>query len=1302
MKLRVRINGVSYDNFIIQGISGSDEFNETLDSGTLLLTNVPLLDIKPYDDVFIFSDNIQFIGYPLDEQTMHEVKTKKAYYKHLLIDKFIEQEIFLGKDNGEEKLYTYTIDLFSETKKLETIQLPNISITQPLDESKRVTIWEYANRFLNLYSPKYKKNVDEITKQWEYVQKYTLDPNLEEIFNFSYSQDFTPNAPNLRGLLSQLFVTKDMIPYVQDDVIYAMNIGDRELPIFDDTKGEINYITGSLDSGNYALNLKRNYTDALSQENTASSIEYVGFRNSDTPLMTLENMRLELEHPIYKINKITMCYYKKLNAYYFEKDGNKLVKKDISKFFLCEQDITPLVKLNSERNALSQDWDDFSVSLENNTSLEEMAKYKLCTIGYDIGSNHITGWGEKYTYPEVFWDVEKSYIENIVKKLETMRPYGKYSKSDILEIFKKDYEQTIILSEPLPFKSIMYPENMPFLEELIGNITYLMKGMFFKIDYTPFYNGCVTHSKKMDVRNSFVTINDNQSSSLSLLEKDGLAQLEKLNRFGNKGITICARYKNWEDVQDIGTIWKDDIIIYRREFSIFNNVINVTYQGTKDYVLKNYYTSVFARYRTYNLMSYGESIRRNENRKNYLFISKDKYYEDKTDALNIYNEFESDFFSFMVPEEKFEQIDDFKDYKNMNIAFLKYKENDYIIKELITFNSGNSICFNVSMNDNITSRPYIKDFKPEVNLKASDDFTGSVQDFKVLTDNYGNIENMNFIIGHYDYNKDDWINTKIQNYTENSKDLVYNYYSNYLFNLPIVDSKNLNKIENKIFMNNENMYKDNKELIDMTYQFEVINENDNDVLFSTWMSRLSNLLSKNKKFNEELILEKPAKIVSFIQRNSIFIDTRPTGATTNESYKLESIIEIPSTSDIKYPYISDEEARENTNPLGAYKVNTYEFKTNADYFDYYSQIIEDKPKNLSFNRVIGFQPYIHKIEMETIKTYNKEKNTYDVNYYAYAYVNIDYFVMLNGELVTLKWGWDFNSNEISDSAKRTMNRIYKSGTNDDADVLDEKSMFFEIVLAKGECQARDINNNIYKFKGDYDNNETIPSGYDGYFILSNGSLWNNFPLINSTDWDLGLNPPEGEEDVDKGIDNSDFAIAIQQRDEIGEKIIYHKNLFFVKAPKMKRTVIYDEYTQSEWDKLGFEEIENPFETGYDYKHPNESKSRKFFIKVKDNQSSSLDAELAALKAQLYGIPTTEEYSYRCYYKNNSNYSKNDDGNYHFVFGINTKTGENSKYYVSLMNDRELDVYDDNHNIIGKLKNCANQDIISDTWEAIEK
>ena len=68
------------------------------------------------------------------------------------------------------------------------------------------------------------------------------------------------------------------------------------------------------------------------------------------------------------------------------------------------------------------------------------------TIGYNIGSNYIEGWGTQYSYPSNWWsegstngfllfDNTASYIQNIFGIMNNFYPLGIYSNGFIDEFF---------------------------------------------------------------------------------------------------------------------------------------------------------------------------------------------------------------------------------------------------------------------------------------------------------------------------------------------------------------------------------------------------------------------------------------------------------------------------------------------------------------------------------------------------------------------------------------------------------------------------------------------------------------------------------------------------------------------------------------------------------------------------------------------------------------------------------------------------------------------------------------------------
>ena len=819
MNLKCKINGIEYNN-LVQGFNISEEYNETLDSASIILSNIRKIDLRPYDDVFIYEG--KFNGYGSGYEL-------PSFFLHLLVDQFTE-EMINPSENLDDIRYKYKIDLFSETKRLETIQLPNFSITQPLNIEKKKSVYDYIVDIVDLYNPLYKVGENGI---WHYEKKYKVDESLYEIFGQVYSPDFSLNNPSLRDVLTQLMLTKDMIPVVKNDVITALDFSKRN-GSFDVNTKYITSIVGSRSSDNHCDGLKRTYNNALSQDNTCKMVEFLGFRNSESGMLTLENMRLETRYPIYKINKVYMCYYKKIKL--IDESGTEKGERT----FLCKQDISKLVKLNSERNLLSEDWVDFEKETKEGITLNRLSEYKLATVGYDIGSRFITGFGTKYNYIESkIFDKTKTYIENILTLIDVKTPYGIYNYGYI----------TANSNPPIP-KGYAYNATSDNLGDRVinvySNLSLFMKSLFFEVEYNAFYNGTIIHSK--DIDRDDIVMNDNSSSSLTLLEQDGVFQKEKVNRFGNKVIQINATYDSFDQLQELGSVYNyggdTDVIIYHREISVNNNVINCVYYGSKDYVLKNYFTSVNARHRPFNLLSYDESVRRSENKKMYILMSKDNYFvETENKVINIDVSFIEKFVSFYKETELGASKGDFRFGEQINYGYFSYNGN-YYASDVNAFASGNSLCFNIAMYDNVSGGIYLDTNKLEPDMKNVDDdyIRGSIQKWYITSDEEtGFAEYIGFYVGHIDnsYFRDKQVSEL--------EDFVFktNIYS--IMQLPRLAS--VDSVENLVG-NEYKINKDNKELIDMTYQIELITDSD-DILISSWTLRLSELLGNYLKFGED-------------------------------------------------------------------------------------------------------------------------------------------------------------------------------------------------------------------------------------------------------------------------------------------------------------------------------------------------------------------------------------------------------------------------------------------------------------------
>lgn len=899
MNLTVRIHDKEYTNEIAQGVTFAEEYNETLDSGSIRICHVEQIDnLRPYDDVYIYESGYVFDDYiALWRQggTLHDGDKGIPFYRHLLVDDFAEETVNLDADinptTTKSGIFSYSIELFSETKGLEVVQLPNISVTQPLNRKKKVDIYTYLKRFVDMYSPKYKtidRTSNANTKKWKYAKKYSIAPELKEIFGGVYSQDFTLSNPTLKDVLSTLMITKDMIPYVKDNVIYAKaiseRVGDPYVIETEKNSGRINMVVGQMSSADYCDGVRRQYSNALSQNGICHFIEFLGFRNKDNAIMTLDNMCVESTHSFYKIKKMKMCYYKRANVVGSDGNGNEL---NDNIYFLCKQDITPLVKLRSEWEVLSQDWRKLKTSDVDNIpkDINDLSKYKISTITYDLGGNVISGWGNRYTeYKENFlsvFDITHTFIENIFHFVDIHNPLGEITLQELKEYYKNEVAQNTDLDIETFTINPAVPETKVFTNILTHvyspddevDDVLKFKTFFFEIEYEGFYNGALIHSRDKGNDNFFQ--NDNQSSSLTLLEKDGYSQKEKLNRFANKTITMKGRLDG--ENYGVGNLLKlgqtgaigndDDVIIYRREYSIFDNYILASYAGVQDYVLKNFYTSVYARYRTNQLMSYGESTTRAETRKVMLLLSKNKKFKDEEDTfLKIENDntevTNKLLFSAFQPNQENKAI-------NNGLILLNGKDSYFV--DLQTFTSGNSLCFNIAMTDNASGGNFIESWVAPYKLllaSPSDNenyYVGSTQEWYNIVDDEetGAIKSMGFELSHVDRKP----KLVVKKGNETNANNVYNYSQS----LPKKTNFIAEDISNNIIINAENLFKDNKEIIDMTIQIEPISYDNNNIVFSEYFMKLSDLFSYNK-YDEDFVL-KPGE-TSFNDKNEIdFIES---------------------------------------------------------------------------------------------------------------------------------------------------------------------------------------------------------------------------------------------------------------------------------------------------------------------------------------------------------------------------------------------------------------------------------------------
>lgn len=288
----------------------SEEYSETLDSMTIVVPHVPkadrLTDLEPYQEVVV------------------SVKTSQAgedFAMSFLVDSFVE-EMESVRSGGE--YYSYTVDLMSETKYLEKIQLPNLSITHSLVTGQK-TIRHYIELYVAQYSPKIKVSDDGAT--FSDSPLLSLDPNADWSRMDSPCADLAMSKPTLRQALTSLMIQAGCIPTVKNRKIGFLDYRANQTE-FKATPGKITVVR-SMASDSYVNTLIAEAPNVVDADG-ASVSEELCFRDRDNVLLKqAENLFLETRFPIYSVKKLVMNAFvtgeKQINptGVYWQGVGNK-------------------------------------------------------------------------------------------------------------------------------------------------------------------------------------------------------------------------------------------------------------------------------------------------------------------------------------------------------------------------------------------------------------------------------------------------------------------------------------------------------------------------------------------------------------------------------------------------------------------------------------------------------------------------------------------------------------------------------------------------------------------------------------------------------------------------------------------------------------------------------------------------------------------------------------------------------------------------------------------------------------------
>lgn len=651
--VHAKINDITYD--VTDGAVFIDNYNETLDSGTILIQQLASRpNIQPYDHVEITGDNILTRNMLVDTVTTSQISIQPAIYK-------------------------CEISLFSLTKLLEGVLLPNLKITRIPD--RPLSVYAYIMQYLGQYCPK----TDSNDTYGAYGDAWIPGDELYDRFENIECPEMQWNTPTLREVLTDLMMVDDCIPILRMDdrgniVLSCIDISEEGDAA--DTDG-INYITESHSSEDYVSELKMHLVNAANNshmdpyvpDDASRIIEKIGFRNDESYILTTENMRLETSFPIWKVFRCEIAITGKVAIQYLDQDYEQqstVTDDPIS----VTVDLTPYILEHAEwltKDVFYGAWQQGPQQLTTD--------YRNTCLFYTRGAKNIENFNGYYQTQTLF--IDTTYVFDLILRSQDVRDASMAAAQEYLDSQGISYQE-IVSAAPI-------------------GVDY--KNVEFTLEYEAI-DDCVFSASKSPIQTHRRVVMDNQTNSYIDTRRQGLLEYMKANRLGNKMAHINGRYEGSESTMPTLGQTIEGKIIFRKEISVYYDHIDANFLATENYVLRDYFTGVKAKLRSWRVISGQEALVRAEHIKFYVnddLASPDgKYIFPSVSNPDLYLSW------FKHCAIRFDTSDD---WKPTNTA---YKGTTYQINaiavEFTKHRVGDSAVFTIRMPDNFYAGNYVSDY----------------------------------------------------------------------------------------------------------------------------------------------------------------------------------------------------------------------------------------------------------------------------------------------------------------------------------------------------------------------------------------------------------------------------------------------------------------------------------------------------------------------------------------------------------------------------------------------------------------
>lgn len=581
---KVKINKKEYR--LVEGFSITKELGETLDSGVISIYSDLLADIQPFDEVYIDNKKMLVDTFTSEIVDYWEVVKGQAVEVASGVFRFMVNGSYISVKKGvcyqdeitHKNYIYYRPHLLTETK--DFIVGTHQYQINLFSETKALERYTLPNLAISKRTP--------ARSVWYYLDNYcNCYLNGVRTLNDSLTGLSIKPRFSLDPILQEKFSDIDCPEFQWNnptlrEVLNDLMMTKDCIPVVKDN--QISFLD---------LSQKQNQIDASKLSNmqtTMSSNDYVGeltcvmknaiseeivktgwttLRNETDRIIQTSNCYLILSKPIYGIKSLKV----KFDYSYKDKDNvthQATMTRDITSH-ITEADNYKTLNPNATDHPTDYDPDTFGTD------------YQQFMLYYTRGSNKIEGI-TPFTYV-----VERYSIDWICR---------------------------------------LYADKSTGVWQMDG-----IRNFGFQVEYyTNDSNAVISVGKYLPTnRNTNNRVFDNQSSSFVDSKRQSIFEYLKVNRLGNKVLTIFGEYDDESEIPTVGD-YINDHILFSSTVSYYDNKLYFKGLIAEHYILKNYFTSVKAQIRSWKIADAGDAFTRNDLYK--YFIEFGDTYLDDTDLLS--------------------------------------------------------------------------------------------------------------------------------------------------------------------------------------------------------------------------------------------------------------------------------------------------------------------------------------------------------------------------------------------------------------------------------------------------------------------------------------------------------------------------------------------------------------------------------------------------------------------------------------------------------------------------------------------